>query len=84
MIDGFDRFPDELRDVNEIDVECVDSEYNPEACGEWSETYPLASPGAVMMDNRGYIHFDGPPTECPECGNYVALRYNGVEIVTEP
>lgn len=84
MIEGFDHFPDELRDVTEVTVECVQDDHTPEACGDWTKTYPLTGPGDVVMDNHGFLHFDGPATKCPECGNDVALRYNGVVVVTEP
>lgn len=80
---GFEEFPDELRDTNTVTVECEETEMEPDACGEWSGEYGVHPP-EVMMDNRGYLHFKGIPTECPECGNEIALRYNGVLVVTEP
>jgi len=83
MIAGFDEFPAELRDTDTVTVQCVSDETTPEACGDW-ETTVNVSPEDVMMDNLGMIHFDEPPSECPECGNYVLLSYNGVEVFREP
>lgn len=80
---GFEEFPSELRDTNTVFVECEETEMEPDACGDWYEEYQVHPP-EVMMDNRGYLHFDGIPIECPECGNEIALRYNGVLVVTEP
>jgi len=84
MIAGFDTFPDELRDTTEVTVECVSDETTPETCGRWEETFEVGTPEAIMMDAHGLLHFDGLPTECPECGNYVLLAYNGVEVFKEP
>lgn len=79
---GFDEFPDELRDTPKVFVECAETEHNPDACGDWFTEIGVQPPD-VMMDNRGYLHFGSAvPTECEECENEIALRYNGVTVVT--
>ena len=78
---GFTEFPTELWGVETLTVRCLTSEYEPELCDGWEQTFDV-DPADIRLDGAGLIHFenDAIPSECPECGNPHHFEYNGLEV----
>lgn len=77
---GFEgTMPEELFGVDCIVFECGIQEDEELGCN-YSETVDI-DPTEVKLKGNGLLEFpDAVPRECPECGEYMHHRYNGLGV----